>query len=272
MAYCEQYGDFCQFRLGNRPGVLISDQDIVMELMENKNFALRTYPPVFDLMLQGKGILFTNDMERWKIQRTAALHGIMKNSHLKLIAEWTNQATNNLLERLKTDHSSFELDVCEDLSKLTLDVIAKAAFSIETNSVLESSSVFTSVVENILAITEFAIVPPFVFKVFLPPKLRRVMESKQTLCEMVLSIIKQRRDSGQVGSQNDLLDILLKYQSEESSADLSDEDIVISCLDMFMAGHETTASKNFKFSIKFPHWLIFIRYSCMGNDFTSTTP
>jgi cytochrome P450 len=44
-----------------------------------------------------------------------------------------------------------------------------------------------------------------------------------------------------VGEFNDLLDILLKYQAENGGDSISDENIVFTCWDMFIAGHETTA-------------------------------
>ena len=61
-------------------------------------------------------------MEHWKIQRNAALHGIMKNSHLKQIAVWTNKTTDKLVKRLLKEHSfeKFEIAIDPELSKVSI--------------------------------------------------------------------------------------------------------------------------------------------------------
>ena len=52
---------------------------------------------MFDRYLKQKGILFTNNLEHWKIQRAAALHGMMSNSHLTHVARWAEQTVDRLI-------------------------------------------------------------------------------------------------------------------------------------------------------------------------------
>lgn len=75
---------------------------------------------MFDRYLKNRGILFTNDMPHWKVQRAAASKGIMKTSHLKKIAVWTNITTDRFLERLHTTYgpNKFEILIDPELSKV----------------------------------------------------------------------------------------------------------------------------------------------------------
>jgi len=50
----------------------------------------------------------------------------------------------------------------------------------------------------------------------------------------------QRRKGGDFTTRNDLLDILLSFQ-QDGEQEITDEDIILTCWDMFIAGHETTA-------------------------------
>lgn len=76
----------------------------------------------------------------------------MKTSHLKKIAVWTNNTVDKFLERLDKTYSTndkFELEIDPEFSKVALDVIGQAAFSIEVNSVVEANSNFTQLVNKV---------------------------------------------------------------------------------------------------------------------------
>lgn len=53
-------------------------------------------------------------------------------------------------------------------------------------------------------------------------------------------VLDERKKQGDFSQNDDLLDILLSYQQNGDQL-LSDEDIILTCWDMFIAGHETTA-------------------------------
>jgi len=244
LSYTEKYGDFFQFALIDQMGVSIGDPGLLNEVMSNKNFNLRMYPPFFDRFLKGRGILFTNNLEVWKVSRTAALHGIMKNSHLRQIATWTAASADKLINRLNTTHEGkeFELDIDEDFSKLALDVIAQAAFSVDINAVVEENSPFTKLIRQVMNTVWFMFLPLYMYDLYTPPGMKEGERALESLRDMVRTIMHDRRKANQVGQFNDLLDILLKYQAqEEGGTQLQDEDIVFACWDMFIAGHETTA-------------------------------
>lgn len=59
-------------------------------------------------------------MPHWKVQRAAASKGIMKTSHLKKIAVWTNITTDRFLERLHSTYGNqkYEILIDPELSKV----------------------------------------------------------------------------------------------------------------------------------------------------------
>lgn len=63
-----------------------------------------------------------------------------------------------------------------------------------------------------------------------------------SLRDVVRVVLDERKKAGDFTQNDDLLDILLTYQ-QHGEQPLSDDDIILTCWDMFIAGHETTARK-----------------------------
>jgi hypothetical protein len=105
----------------SQPNVAIGSASVLQELYQKKHLKLRMvcltllssfkhqealthsltkkkkkYPPMFDKYLKAKGILFTNNLDLWKVNRAAALQGMMKASHLKKVPDQTNNPQNEM--------------------------------------------------------------------------------------------------------------------------------------------------------------------------------
>ena len=73
---------------------------------------------------------------------------------------------------------------------------------------------------------------------------RRFREAKKTIDEIVLEIIKTRRNSAgdSCDSQVDLLSMLMTAQDEETGKRMSDQQLLNEVITLINAGHETTAT------------------------------
>lgn len=276
---------------------------------------------MFDKYLKAKGILFTNNLDLWKVNRAAALQGMMKASHLKKVpidhqpfkkkkrnenwkkgkkkvVAWAVESTQNLIdvwkEKVTLDDLAIKnVDIDVYLTKLTLDVIGKAAFSIDINSIRDDDSVMNKKIHAVMLISNrYIYYPPALFHIYEPRDLKSVSSSfffffsdkekqqqRRISCDrrlerdrapghasglffsfLVLTLLKdsqpetkkkkKRREKNEEDQYNDVLAILMAYKDEKGNP-LDDEDIVYSCWDMFIAGHETTA-RLFLFLFFFP--------------------
>lgn len=243
--YCKEFDDFCQLNILHECCLMVGDLEGLEDVIAEKKFVKRMYPPLFDRYLKKKGILFTNDMESWKVNRTAALHGMMKTKHLRRVVEWSADTAAQLTNIWKEGHgnSLFKVDIDTALTRLALDVIGKAAFGLEINAVGDHDNHLGKLVESVMDTAgPYNFVPPWVFDIYMPKGLREGEKSITELRGVVKSIIAQRRDTlHEAGMQyHDLLDILLSYR-DESGKGLDEDDITFTCWDLFLAGHETSA-------------------------------
>ena len=137
-----------------------------------------------------------------------------------------------------------EIDVHEQMMRLTLRIVAKTLFDSELDSEIEMlGSAMNVVVERFMR----AVAPwgPLLDVLPLPGNFR-FKRSRRALVETVQRFIAQRRADFAAGRTDraDLLSVLLRAtDSEDASAGgMSDEQLRDESLTIFTAGHETTAN------------------------------
>ena len=120
-------------------------------------------------------------------------------------------------------------------------MIGKAAFSIDINSIRDDDSVMNKKIHAVMLISNrYIYYPPALFHIYEPRDLKEGSHAIDDLREIVRQVMRQRREKNEEDQYNDVLAILMAYKDEKGKP-LDDEDIVYSCWDMFIAGHETTA-------------------------------
>lgn len=138
-----------------------------------------------------------------------------------------------------------KVDLEQEMRDLTLRIVAKALFDIETNDVVQrvGESFAESDAYLYLRLTQ----PVFLRRLLhhLPlPSTRRFKAARAYVDELIYGLIEERRQSGAEG--DDLLCLLMqaRYEDAESEEDrgMSDELVRDEAVSLYIAGHDTTAT------------------------------
>src|SRR5262249_32676538 len=70
---------------------------------------------------------------------------------------------------------------------------------------------------------------------------REMKEYQELMVQTVQHLIEERRQSGTMGTVNDLLDRMLTGVDRQSGEKLDDSNIIGQCITFLIAGHETTS-------------------------------
>ncbi|XP_062111321.1 cytochrome P450 CYP749A22-like [Humulus lupulus] len=238
------YGkNFLQW-LGTQPQIVISELELIKEVLNNKN---RAYPKArvegYIKKLFGDG-LATTEGEKWaKLRKLAnyAFHG----ESLKGMVPAMISSVEILLERWK-HYEGKEIEVFEEFRLLTSEVISKTAFG---SSYIQGKKIF----DMLRRLTSIATAN--FFKVRLPVmsmffKTKDEIESEMLEKEIINSIkemVSKREEKVMIGEEDsygsDLLGGLIKaYHDTNETQRISMEDLIDECRTFYFAGHETLNS------------------------------
>jgi cytochrome P450 len=237
-----QYGDAVRFHFfGPFYGYLFVHPDHNKHILQDNNSNYTKQPHPSNVLLRplvGDGLL-TNDGEAWRQQRRLAQPAF----HRKRIAEFgitMTDAAQNVLEHWDglTDQER-PLDIAEEMSRVTLEVVGKTLFSQDLTREAETVGKAFSAVNETFA--DLSARPFSVYTIRLPwwPSTRFMADNIAILDEVVNDIIAQRRANQ--GQHNDLLDMLMAARDEETGQGMSDRQLRDEVMTILLAGHETTA-------------------------------
>ncbi|PON79760.1 Cytochrome P450, E-class, group I [Parasponia andersonii] len=243
-SWSKMYGkNFLQW-LGTRPQFIISEPELIKEVLNNKN---KAYPksPAEDFLkkLLGDG-LATTEGEKWSKLRKLANHSFHAESLKGMVPAMTS-SVEIMLERWK-HYEGKEIEVFEEFRVLTSEVISKTAFG---SSYLEGKKIFDMLrrltviaVENI-----FRVRLPIISKLF---KTKDEIESEMLEKEIentIKEMVKKRENKAMTGEEDrygsDFLGGLIKAHHDASETQrISMEDVIDECKTFYFAGHETLNS------------------------------
>lgn len=188
--------------------------------------------------LSGNGLI-SNQGESW-LQQRRLMQPLFHRRQIAALGEVMVQATAALLPRwhaLAKTQTAF--DVHEAMTELTLDIVARALFSLD---VRENGRFFSTAFHEVNAYFG-SLDPVFAVAPWLPlPRIRRFYHNLAVMNQFIYDIIAQRRRQPQAGDQADLLTLLLEARDEETGMGMSDEQIRDELITLLIAGHETTAN------------------------------
>jgi cytochrome P450 len=191
---------------------------------------------VLSLVL-GKGLL-TNDGESWLQQRrliqpafhrerVAAFGTLMTDTTLTWTRRWE---TSDFIETNKP------LDLAQEMSSLTLNIVGKALFGTDLSMETERVGRALTAVNHLLAEAFYL---PWVLSLPTPQR-HRLYAARRELYTVVGEIIRERR--GRPAQHDDLLEMLLEARDEETDEGMTDHQVRDEVLTLLLAGHETTAN------------------------------
>jgi cytochrome P450 len=230
--WAREYGDIFYYRAAwihvyflNRPDLI----DLV--LVRNHANLRKDHVVQKSRWFFGNGLL-TSEGEEWKRQRRltqpafyreriVSYAGIMTDYTEQTLANWQDGAT---------------LDVHQEMMNLTLRIVVRTLFGVETEKIGEISAALNTMMRSTAGVR--LLFPPGAR--YLPlPGMGDVRRAVKQLNDTVTGIINMRRTRGE-GQSGDLLSLLMTARDEDGSA-LSATELRDQVLTFLLAGHETTA-------------------------------
>ncbi|KAI3975192.1 hypothetical protein MKX01_020593 [Papaver californicum] len=243
------YGKVFIYWLGTEPFVYVSDPEFIKQMSSGIAGKSWGKPRVFKddrkPMFGNHGLLMVEGQD-W-VHHRHIITPAFSPSNLKAMANGMVDSATIMLDRwsniLDSNNNKYEIDVENDITKMTAEIIAKTSFGNNIVNDENGRNVFEKLRAMQVALfksTRLAGVP---FSKFMYQKqTREAKKLGQEIDEILVSIIRSRKES--IGNNNndhgqDFLGIMLQDDSENKK--LSVEELVDECKTLFFSGHETTA-------------------------------
>jgi cytochrome P450 len=222
-----EHGDVVEFRIPGQRIYLFSHPEAIEELLVTERDKLTKDKLTRELSIMlGKGLL-VSEGALWQKQRRLVQPGF----HRDRIAAYGDVMV-RFAERVAAGYRDGEVrDIHEDMSHLTLDIVAKTLFDVEITQVARKIGAALAVLmERYSGIG--TLVP-----LRIPTRAnRRARKAIAELDAIVYGIIAERR---RTGGHGDLLSMLIAASDEDGAMD--DVQLRDEAMTLLLAGHETTA-------------------------------
>ncbi len=230
------YGDVAYLRMGPVRMYLINNPQLIREVLVTKHKSFRRPPWVAKPLskLDGNGLVLSEG-DFWLRQRRL-VQPAFSTRRFDGYAQVTVDTTRRMLERWSAGTT---LNVADEMTQLTLEIIAKTLFGVELSgqaarlgeAVRVISESYVREAGNPLHLPDWL---PLAGK-------RRKRWATQTLDQMVWNVIRERRASGE--DRGDLLSMLLLAVDEEGDGQgMTDRQARDEAMTLFNAGHDSTAA------------------------------
>jgi cytochrome P450 len=229
--WARTYGDIFYYRAFTTPVYFLNHPDLIASVLvtHSRDFAkgrgLRVNKRLF-----GKGLL-TSEGDLWLRERRLcqpAFHSEQLQRYGELMVDYAER----MLARWQPGESR---DLCADISRLTLEIVAKALFNTETGEWAERVVAATEPIMQLN--TRGRILVPLMRYIPTPLNLR-YRRAVRGLDHIVKTIIERRAKCREDGE--DLLSMLVRARDEDGRP-LSFRQVRDEIMTLILAGHETTA-------------------------------
>jgi cytochrome P450 len=221
------YPRICSIGTSRQPAYLVSHPDLVRELLVVQGRAVEKGPALLAAgVLMGEGLLtLTNARHR---PRRRLVNPSFHHSRIAGYASVMVEATDALDRRWAALRPGSRIDLAQQMSALTLEIVGRALFGAELAE--ESADVYRSL-ELAMSGWEKTLVPGGERLLSLPlPVFKRMWAAKEGLDELVRRLVRRAHES----RGDDVVSGLLES--------LSEDEVRAEAMTLLLAGHETTAN------------------------------
>ena len=250
----QTYGKVALIWIYHIPMVVVCSPDLTKEILVTKDYPksgsmYAFMNSVYGQRYLGTGLVTNVNKEDWKIKRRL-IDPAFHRKYLKFMVLQMNSCCDILINKLarKADGMT-QVNMLNELSNLTLDVICKVGFSVDFNVILDENAPFKKAFEmaqqssnDAFAASPLEMIRCVVFSA--SPQQKDAVEAIKFLRETGKEIIQKRQDKIKNGGDDlplDLLTCILKT-CESDNGTITMENLIDEFVTFFFAGHDTTAS------------------------------
>ena len=222
--------------------VVVSSQELISELCDETRFDKMVSGALYKIRDFAYDGLFTAHTREDNWQRAHQLlapafsMGSMQDYFPKML-----DVSQQLCDRWQRLNHSEEVDVPDEMVRLTLEVIGLCGFDYRFDSFgREQAHPFVAAMGLCLGEAMARSVRIPLLTKLAVGRNRAYEDGIEYMNSVVDTVIKERKETGRVGEVGDLLDLMLASQANPESG-LSDENIRYQIITFLIAGHETTS-------------------------------
>ncbi len=235
----QTYGDYARIRIVPRMYLYLLADPAAVEHVLYKNHKNYRKPDFFNKpvsLLAGNGIL-SSEGDFWLRQRRLSQPAFLRNQVTKF-GQHMVAGTDVLIQEWEQAESGRTLDVLPEMMRLALRIVSTALFSTDISGEADAiGHAFRVTFGHVSDKMNGRPTPPL----WVPTRHNRAFNhSKALLDRVVLGLIETRRQSRT--PTNDVLDMLLAAQDEESGTGMTDQQLRDEVLTLLTAGHETVGA------------------------------
>ncbi|GAB3560122.1 cytochrome P450 [Spirosoma fluminis] len=233
----QRYDRVVHLRIGGRHQYLVLRPEDAKHVMQENH---RNYgrSPAFNVLkiFLGNGLL-TSDGDFWRRQRRLAQPAFHRQK-LAALAQTMVQETADWITELKRHDRRQPVNVSQAFMDVTMRIVCKTLFGSDVVGKLDGLS---SALDTLQYYANQRMLSPIRVPMSWPtPAHQRFRKAGALVDSFIYGVIGQRRQN-QPTQHDDLLDMLLNAEDEETGERMSDQQLRDECVTLFAAGHETTA-------------------------------
>ncbi|KAL8131726.1 cytochrome P450 71D9-like [Apium graveolens] len=245
----KKHGPLMHLKLGEVSTVVVSSPETAKEVMKihDLNFASRPIILATELMSYGAAnITFSPYGDYWRQLRKMCVFELLSTKRVRLLRSVREGEVASLINSLVSANGS-PVNLTEKLYSTAYTTTSKGAFGNEA----KDQQTFISIVKELTRIASgfnltdlYPSIKVFQWTSGIRQKLGRLQQQTDKMLENIINehIEAKTKMTCEGGLQEDLVDILLKFQDEGVEFQLKKDNIKAVLLDIFIAGSETSAT------------------------------
>jgi cytochrome P450/NADPH-cytochrome P450 reductase len=253
MRLARDLGPIYRLETFGREILIVSSQELTAELCDESRFRKALHPPLRELRAVVKDGLFTayDEEPNW-----GKAHRLLMPAFgplgLRNMFDRMLDVAEQMMVRWERFGPDAEIDVADNMTRLTLDTIALCAFDYRFNSFYQNEMhPFVAAMANGLdEAGSRSRLPQGASKLMLLRN-RRFDADTKTLRDVADRLIEERLNDPRLRERGDLLDVMLTAKDKETGETLSRENVGYQMITFLVAGHETTSGL-----LSFVTWLL----------------
>jgi cytochrome P450/NADPH-cytochrome P450 reductase len=243
MQLARDLGPIYRLETFGRKITVVGSQELTAELCDENRFRKALHPPLRELREVAKDGLFTayDEEPNW-----GKAHRLLMPAFgplgLRPMFDRMLDVAEQMMVRWERFGPSAEIDVADNMTRLTLDTIALCAFDYRFNSFYQNEMhPFVAAMTGALdEAGNRSRLPRSASKLMLLRN-RRFDADAKILRDVADALIEERLQDPRLGERGDLLDVMLTGKDSESGETLGRENIGYQMITFLVAGHETTS-------------------------------
>ncbi len=243
MKLARRYGELFHLQLSGRRLVVVSGGSLVEEVCDESRFDKRIWAPLRNVRaFAGDGLFTAYTYEQnWKTAHRVLMPSFgmpaMRAYHPMML-----DIAHQLVDRWQHLNPGEEVDVADQMTRLTLDTIGLCGFDYRFNSFhRDRPHPFIKAMTLAMKIAMGRSARPAISTRLNFRENQRFRRAVDLMNKTVDDIIKERRSAGPDAHQDDLLGQMISGKDPETGAALDDLNIRYQIITFLIAGHETTS-------------------------------